>query len=85
MTDAYMRWGAAQGDGMEAGPAAPPAEMVVEKEFKVKVIDVSVRTFSEMTLLTEDLGKLDVFPGPKKYLSKYEHLEVVLRCIEYLR
>ncbi|KAJ7888903.1 hypothetical protein B0H14DRAFT_3713590, partial [Mycena olivaceomarginata] len=36
----------------------------------------------EMTLLTEDLGKLDVFPGPKKYLSKYEHLEVVLRCIE---
>ncbi|KAJ7133133.1 hypothetical protein C8R44DRAFT_730328 [Mycena epipterygia] len=40
MTDAYMAWGAAQGEqGMEAGPVPPPEDMV-ETEYVVKVVDI---------------------------------------------
>ncbi|KAJ7246786.1 hypothetical protein B0H12DRAFT_1235419 [Mycena haematopus] len=36
----------------------------------------------QMNLLTESLGKLDVLQGKRKYTTKSERLEIVLRCID---
>jgi hypothetical protein len=34
-----------------------------------------------MNLLTDSLGRMDVLHEKKRYLSKYDHVEAVLRCV----